>query len=63
MVRKLGVNLSRRLMHVNSFSEIIMKESVFNIKLMNKPSSKDNIVKNNMNGSSFDDRVERVIKI
>lgn len=50
-------------MHVNSFSEIIMKESVFNIKLMNKPSSKDNIVKNNMNGSSFDDRVERVIKI
>ena len=56
MVRKLTIYISRRLAHVDSLSNITMKEGIFDIKMMKGPITGDKNAKNGADGGKFDNR-------
>ena len=41
-------------MHINSFLEITMKKSIFNVELMKRKMSRDGQTKDHVNSSRFD---------
>ena len=63
VIRVLSVDEAGGLLTVDDFVKMTVKESVFNVKLMNWPSIRYGERKNNANGFWFDDGTKGFIKV
>jgi hypothetical protein len=60
MIRKAGIEIAKRLLHIDIFIESAIKEVIFYFKLMNWPLAGDNKRKNDKNSNSFDNRTKGI---
>lgn len=63
MIREFIFYIAMELTHVDGLNKISLKESIFNIKLLNGPTLRDVDTENGANGSWFDNKTERVVKV
>lgn len=60
MIRVLGINVLRRLFHIDIFSESTIEECILHIKLAERPSVGNNKREHNTNSSSLNNKTESV---
>lgn len=58
MVRKRGINKTRWLLTIDSFSKSSMKKSIFNIELVHQPMFGESQGEDNADSSGLDDRAK-----
>ena len=60
MIRVPGINVPRRLFHIDIFSESVIEECLLHIKLAERPSVGNSKREHNTNSSSLNNRIESV---
>lgn len=63
MCRIVRVNETMRLLAINDFDKSTMKESIFNVQLMDRPVAAQSKRKNSAYGGGFDDKTEGFIVV
>jgi hypothetical protein len=60
MIRKARIDIAKRLFHIDIFIKSVIKEVIFDFKLMNWPLVGDNRRKNDKNNSSLDNMTKGI---